>query len=202
MKRVLPIVVILVAGCIVQSFHPFYTEKSKVVLPQLNGEWDAVKLWGDAVKETNILPWQISTNQIVAYNGESGPAPIRVAFFKLGGQLFCDSTAGDNDKMSSSYWTWHLRPVHTVSKVETNRDLLTFRPLDLDWLTNLIATGTVLLPHVSRIEDDHWPLFTATPADWEAFLAAYASDTNAFPDMHIFVLKRHVDIPKKESPGR
>lgn len=190
MKRSLLILLVLLAGCIVQSFQPFYTGKSKVELPQLNGNWDAIKAFGNPLTTSNVPPWQISADQIVAYDPDSKPSKIDVSFFKLGSQLFCDSTAG-NSEGQAWYWAWHTRPIHTVTRVETNGNLLVFKPLDLNWLTNGVATGKISLPYISRPEDDRWPLFTATPAQWEQFLAMYADDTNAFPDTHSYVLKRH-----------
>jgi hypothetical protein len=200
MKRAFPVLLIFLAGCIVQSFYPFYTDKSKVALPQLNGAWDAVVAFGDKVDGANIPPWQISVDQIIAYDPDSQPSKIRVTFFKLGGQLFCDSIGGDVGEGAAKvplYFAWHMRPVHTVTKVETNGDVLTFKPLDLNWLTNRVATGKISLSHVARAEDDNWPLFTAKPAEWEKLLAKYANDPMAFPSNHMYVLKRHTTTPAK-----
>ena len=197
MKRIAPILAVLLAGCIVQSFHPFYTDKSKVALPQLNGEWDAVTAFGEKVDATNSPPWHISGDQIIAYDSDSLSSKVQVVFFKLSGQLFCDSTAGDiGDSKTPEYWAWHVRRIHTVTKVETNCDLLTFKPLDIDWLTNGIAAGRVSLSCLTQ-RGDNLPLFTATPADWERFLARYAKNPDAFPTSHIYVLKRHMTAPAK-----
>lgn len=197
MKRAFPVLLIIFAGCIVQSFYPFYTDKSKVALPQLNGEWDAVTAFGEKMDATNVPPWGISGDQIVAYDPDnSQPSQVHAVFFKVGGQLFCDSTAGDIGK-GSKYWAWHTRPVHTVTKVETNGNSLTFIPLDHDWLNNRIAMGKVSLSHLARAEDDNWPLFTAKSADWEKFLTKYANNADAFPTNHIYVLKRHLTNPAK-----
>ena len=199
MKRAFPVLFILLAGCIVQSFHPFYTDKSKVALPQLNGEWDAITLWGEDVTN-RVAPWRISDNEIVAYDKDSAPAKIHVTFFKLDSKtLFCDSIAGDigNDNKVPSYWAWHVRPIHTVTKVEMVGSVLTFRPLDLDWLTNRVATGKSSLLRLSRAEDNHWPLFTASPDDWEKLLTKNANNSDAFPTNHIYVLKRHIATPAK-----
>src|ERR1051325_9887762 len=145
MKRALPILLICLTGCIVQSFYPFYTEKSKVALPQLNGEWDPVTTWGEDMKSTNIPPWLISTDQILTFDPASHQAKIQTSFFNVGGQLFCDSIAGTIGDDTPWYFAWHSRPVHTVTKVEAIGNVLTFRPLDLDWLTNRLATGKVSL---------------------------------------------------------
>jgi len=201
MKRAMPILLVLLAGCLVQSFSPFYTAKSKVSLPQLNGDWDAIMTWGSRETDTNAHPWQISNSDMTAYDGQSA-SKLEVTFFKLGHQLFCDSKAGaaDNDRIGT-YWVWHVRPLHSVTEVETNGDVLTFKPLDLGWLTNQMALGKVSLPHISRAEDDDWPLFTATPEQWEAFLTAHANDTDAFLTNHIYILKRHLPDAVKKTAG-
>ncbi len=196
MKRAFPVLFILLAGCIVQSFYPFYTDRSKVTMPQLQGEWDAVVAFGEKQEATNIPPWQFTGDQIWAYDPNALRSRIHVTFFTVGKQLFCDSIAADTTETTPWYWAWHTRGVHTVTKVETNADLLTFRPLDLDWLTNSIATGKVSLPYLTQ-PGDVWPLFTAKPADWEKFLTKYANNTDAFPTNHIYVLKRHMTTPTK-----
>jgi hypothetical protein len=194
MKRVLPVLLVFLSGCLVQSIHPFYTDKSKVALPQLNGQWDLVTAWGKAAS-TNVPPWQISDNEIVAYDPDSQPSRVQVVFFKLDKTLFCDTTAGTiGDIKVPWYWAWHVFPVHTVTKVETNANSLVFTPLDLDWLTNRVATGKVSLPH---IEEENSHLFMAKPADWEKFLTKFANNTNAFPANHIYVLTRHMTAPTK-----
>ncbi|HUI06589.1 MAG TPA: hypothetical protein VL486_06250 [Verrucomicrobiae bacterium] len=198
MKRVWLVPLVLMAGCIVQSFHPFYTARSKTALPQLNGDWDLVTAWGESPKRASA-PWQIHDDKIKTIDDQGLVATIDVTFFKVDGRLFCDSIAGDlgDDAKVSWYWAWHARPAHTVSKVETSDGRLVFKPLDLDWLTNAMAKGQISLPVIKRAGDDNWPLFTASAADWEKFLATYGGDTNAFPATHTFVLKRHaLDLGK------
>ena len=192
MKRFHLILLALMTGCIVQSFHPFYTDQSKTTLPQLNGDWDLVQAWGDNPKTTGT-PWRIHDDKIRTIDDNGLAATIDVTFFKIGDNLFCDSIAGDlgDDAKVSWYWAWHSRPVHTISKIETSAGRLIFKPLDYDWLTNAVAKGQFTLPAIKRTGDNNWPLFTAPSADWEKFLAKYGGDTNAFPATHEFVLKRH-----------
>lgn len=196
MKRAFPILLVLLTGCIVQSFYPFYTDKSKVALPQLNGDWDCLVAFGEKQEATNVAPWQIADNKIIAYDPDSQTSTIHVVFFKVGGTLLCDSIADNTGDIKVPwYWAWHVRSVHTVTKVETNADQLVLKPLDLEWLTNLVASGKVSLPHITRSEDDNWSLFTVKPADWEKFLAKYAKSTDAFPTNHMYVLRRHLTAP-------
>jgi len=182
------VAVMTAAGCIVQSFFPFCREESKVPVPELIGDWQLLTSFGADVAGKGIV-WSFESEKIVARDEKTNAATIGVAYFKAGGQLFCDSWAGDAGDMAAWYWIWHVRPVHTVSKVELNNDVVKFRPLDLEWLTNRVARGKVKLAAVDNPKDS-WPLFTCSPAEWEKFLAKYAADTNAFPDTHLFVLKK------------
>jgi hypothetical protein len=180
-------VVVTAAGCIVQSFYPFCREESKVPVPELTGEWQLLTNFGDDVAAKGIT-WTFETDKIVTRDEKANVATIDVAYFKAGKDLFCDSMAGDAGK-ASWYWIWHVRPVHTVSKVELKDDVVKFRPLDLTWLTNAVARGESKLASVDNPKDS-WPLYVCSTADWEKFLAKYGADTNAFPDMHIYVLKK------------
>lgn len=181
---------IVVTGCIVHSVQPFCTERSKVKLPQLDGEWDLLTSFGDNVAEKHFKPWVFTNDTLTAWDEAGSRGQINVTYFKVGSRLYCDSIAGDaEDKSVNWYWIWHVRPMHTVSQVEMKDDTVKFRPLDLDWFTNIVARRIYKLPQIDQ-SDAKWPICTATPQQWEKFLTRYGGDTNAFPDAHIFVLKR------------
>ncbi len=180
-------VMVAAAGCIVQSFHPFCREQSKVPVPELAGDWQLLTNFGEDVAGKGIV-WSFESQKIIARDEKTNASNIGVAYFKAGGQLFCDSVAGDTET-AGWYWLWHVRPVHTVSKVELKDDVVKFRPLDLTWLTNKVACGEVKLAMVDNPKDS-WPLYICSPAEWEKFLAQFAADTNAFPDAHLYVLKK------------
>jgi len=179
--------VVTAAGCIVQSFYPFCREESKVPVPELTGDWQLLTNFGDDIAAKGIV-WTFEPEKIVTRDEKTNTAIIGVAYFKAGKELFCNSVAGDSEK-AGWYWIWHVRPVHTVSKVELKDDVVKFRPLDLTWLTNVVARGEVKLSSVDNPKDS-WPLYTCSTTDWEKFLAKYGADTNAFPDTHIYVLKK------------
>jgi hypothetical protein len=181
-------VVIVATGCLVQSFYPFCREESKVQVPELTGEWQLLTDWGKDVTAKNLL-WTFESEKIIMRDEETNTAKIAIAYFKAGGQLFCNSIAGDAGDKVNSTWLWHVRPVHSVSKVELKDDVVKFRPLDLEWLTNNVSRGGVKLAAVDNPKDS-WPLFICKTVEWEKFLTKCAADTNAFPDTHIYVLKK------------
>ena len=88
------VLLIILTGCIIQSFHPFYTDKSKIALPQLNGDWDLVRAWGETA-EQGSGPWRIHDDKIKTIDDKGLTAMIHVTFFKVGDRLFCDSIEGE-----------------------------------------------------------------------------------------------------------
>lgn len=179
----------LLTGCVVQSFYPFYTDKSKVDMPQLAGEWDLIKSSGDDVSNKNIRPWVLSTNEILATSENNATGQIQTVYFKVGTQVYCDSMAGDPGEVNE-YWYFHHRPVHTVSQVDIKDDVVTFRLLDYEWFKKALDSKEVSLPFLTPAEKDSVPLITASPEQWQAFLKKHGNTKDAFPDSKVFVLKK------------
>lgn len=197
MKRVLPVCLLLLAGCVVQSFGPFCTDKSVVYVREVIGEWTLQKDFGDDVSTNAIRAWVFSgdtgTNcTLKAFDKENVGATFAVRFFRLGKNTFVDvmpKEPGDETKINS-YWMWTVRSTHTVCKVELNNDTLTLKALDYDWLKKNREKRKRSLPYMETTEQDDSILFTASPRQWEASLSKHASNEEVFPEEHAFVLKR------------
>jgi len=169
----------LLAGCVVQSFHPFFTPEARVSLSGVAGRWERLE------RRTNEPVWVFGApNKDGEFVVESydGPltAKLRGQFFKAGDRLFCDFLPGDLPADTLNVWyIFHLRPAHTVSLVATNNGELSLTPLNYDWLHRSIQSNEVAIAH---LKDDDGYLFTATTAaDWMRFLQQHAANTNAFP---------------------
>jgi hypothetical protein len=165
---------LLLAGCVVQSLHPFCTEKSVLATAPVLGEWQS--------SDPKVKPW--------TFDDHGTPGQIALVWFKLGTNIFCDSVAGDppDDARINGYWLVHARAVHTVCKVEVKGDTATFFPLNYEWFSKAAERKEVEIPALKQ--KDTLPLYTATPLEWEQFLTKHASNTNAFSDKVAIVLKR------------
>ena len=153
----------LLTGCVVQSFYPFYTDNSKVAMPQLAGEWDLIKSSGEEVSNKNIKPWVFTGDEILAMNENHATGQIQTVYFKVGTQVYCDSIAGEPKGEINEYWYFHHRPLHTVSKVDIKDDVLTFRLLDYEWFKKALDSKQINLPFLTPAEKDSIPLLTASP---------------------------------------
>ncbi len=198
---VLLLAVVLTAGCIVQSIQPFLTEDSKVAVPELTGEWTLATSFGEDVAGKNIKPWTFAEDKVVTYDDNGLMAPVLVQYFRVGEVLLCQSAPGDTaDAEVNWFWAWHVVPIVTLCKVELKADTVRFLPLNLEWLKAQIAAGKLTLPHISRDEKGEMPLFTATTAQWTAFLKKYASQPEAFDEKHVYVLKKK-PTPSPSAPS-
>lgn len=189
------VVPVLVAGC-AQSYQPFYTEKSKSPVPELVGEWTALKALDDDLTNTTVKPWvcretAAATYDVLTHGSNNVPALVRVVTFKVAGQLYCDVTAGDVDKIGpvNPYWVTSVTAVHTVWKLQLTNDLVTLTALDAEWLKRTVDSKDAVLPFIPGEKDD-LRLYTATPQQWEQFLARFGAGTNAFGGDPWYILKR------------
>jgi len=197
-RSLLAIFAVAVFGGCAQSYHPFYTEKSKVKVPELVGEW----LKTD---NTNDPPWVCTESNPAEYLvqtfDDGKTSTIKMVTFKIGMNLFCDVTApdnlGDQYKMNC-YLAGALVPVHYVSKLDAHANTVAVTPLDREWIRSKVLTNTPALAVVLGGKDDDL-LFTASSEQWEAFLAKYGNDPVAFPTNATGVFKRR---PAPTSPKK
>ncbi len=189
MKQFALVGLVLLGGCVVQSFHPFYRDAAKVELPQVPGEWNLIAAGND----TNVTckPWVFTADYgLLTYDEKDVPSKLQATFFKVDNQLFCDFQASDADQAKiNAYWIFHVRPVHTVCKAQLDSRQLTLIPLNFDWFKKALVSKQVDLPHLKGKNDDDF-LVTATPDQWALFLEKYGADTNAFPRDSAYILKK------------
>jgi hypothetical protein len=194
MQRFLPILLLALAGCVVQSLHPFYTPTSVTKPTELAGDWYPIESTADTNRP--VRAWPLTASDAKQFEWvtyvENSPGKLKVTFFHVGTNLFADFLAGDFDgaeKCLNGYWLIHVYPVHSVARVETNNHQLTIIPLNEDWLRKAIHSNTVSLAHLQP-EGAEDLLYTATPGNWMKFLGRYGTDTNAFPIQDAYKFRR------------
>lgn len=191
MKRLWAIAFLILSGCIVQSFHPFYTDQSKVKPADIPGDWALVSVGGNT--NTTYKPHTFSNaprDQFIflTYDKESRPGKLIATFFKVADQMFCDLTAGEPENLNDN-WTIHVRPIHTVCKADLTSTQLILTPLSAKWIETKLEANNLDLPHLKSKEGIE-VLFTPTPEQWGKFLAQHAANTNAFPQDLAYIFRK------------
>jgi len=194
----------LLTGC-AQSYHQFYTEESRVKVPAIVGEWDVLKALGDDMTGKTIKPWVVAEvadgYEVAAYETNGIAATLEVVCFKTANQIYCDVTAGAYGQAEPNrHWMYSIIPVHTVWKIGLTNDTLVLTGFNYDWLKQAIETNAVALPFLSGDRSDE-RLYTATPEQWQKFLAAHGTNTAVFDAEPAYVFKKHAPAkPMTVSP--
>lgn len=176
----------VLAGCVVTSVYPYYTERDVVFDPGLAGVW-AERGSTNAAGEN----WKFERAEGQAYKltvrdaDKDKPSEFAAHLFKLKGHRFIDAMplAGPDDFI----------PPHYLLKVTRLGPELEMSLMDFNWLKQLLREKPATLRHIWIGEkagepDSGKPVLTANTAELQAFILKHADNTNAF--QHPLVLKR------------
>ena len=163
-------------GCFVQSLYPCYTEENRIDVPGVAGDWR------EADDEEGAKPaWQFLADGEVITQQDGVASMLESVYFRVGDHVFVDWTAGDPGESDcvNMYWLTHVRPTHSVLKVDLDGDTLVLTPLDIAWTAKTLAESPPPLASLPT-DDEQRPLIVASPQDWQTFLKTHAENPEAF----------------------
>ncbi len=172
--------VLALAGCVVRSLHPIYTEKDIVFEPSLIGEWA-----GDRSKEVFVFSKHgkdgyklVYTDAPLTTRDKSKQGAFSVQLLKIKGILFLDLYPVKPDLKENLLYKLHLVPVHTFVHVRQIEPTLQMRIPDLDWLNKLLKEDPGAIRHESPPGDA--VVLTASTQELQAFWLKHLTTERAF----------------------
>ena len=170
MKRLVPLLAILLGGCFfnADSPNPFYTEATRVRLPELVGEWDSFSYQRSLAERRTESTCVFSGGEPLRLRcyTDNGYDDSTVVPFRVGDVIFCDVSGG-------------RRGYHNVYRVQLQGRELRLEGLNGEWLTNAIAAGTLPLPPPQRDAASNL-VFDVSSEQWIGFLAQHGTNSDAF----------------------
>lgn len=173
---------LVLAGCVVTSVHPFYTSKDLTTDPGLVGRWAEAK-----TENPDMKHWQFEAGAGPAYKlfvQEDAERTEYVAhLFQLKGKRFIDAIpAREPGDFIPPHYLLH------VTRLDASG--LELSVLDYKWLTELVQEKPKTIRHVWVAEKDGKSrlVLTADTAELQAFVLKHVTNTNAF--VPAFVLQR------------
>jgi hypothetical protein len=178
----------LLAGCVVTSLKPFYTEQDLVFEPGLLGQWMQTN------SEQGLL-----TNNVIDFkrDGEKGYLMVSISnhedgqnetnqavfhLFKLGDQLFLDSLPMNTHGPE-------FAPLHRLYKVASISPALQMQEMKYDWLTKLLEENPTAVRHEviterdSENKDSTRVVLTASTKELQAFVLQHLSTEDAWGEV-------------------
>jgi len=163
------------AGCVIPSLNPLFTERQSITYPAIVGSWtqdDGKQTWTFAASTNN-------TYKVTQTDEDHHVAIFDVRIGKLGTNIFFDSFIDDpkfEDRINNLA-ILHLAGVHLITKVSNDGDALHLTWLDVEWMNGELKKNPKLIPHVMQSER---AILTASTEELQKFVTQYAADTNAF----------------------
>ena len=188
---------ILLSGCFIQSFCPFYTENMAIEMPGIAGKWLLVKKGNEDVSQKYPEPWVFGEDEITTFE-RSVRSVLNARYFKAKDLTFVDlsPSARNNDKDLNECLKFHLIPVHSVCKVALTDNALELTPLDRKWVHQMFQEDKIPLSHVVVEGQGEHIVLASPPEELATFLRNHGSDTNAFSAKASYTFRR---MKEKES---
>lgn len=205
MKKAIVSVTILamlfISSCLVSSLHPFYKNKDKYFDTSMVGHWmdEDSCIWTIEPDITKELIWgenkTDSTYNIVYYEDEHAKAELIGTLFQLNGVSYVDFVPDpDADHSSSDVTSWHHIPVHTLARVQCNKDSILLYWYGEEWLNELFKQNRIRIKHetVESLDYDRHVL-TASTDELQKFIRKYANDPKTSEEIEQIFARGHTD---------
>jgi hypothetical protein len=170
---------LLLAGCVVTSVFPWYTDKDVVYDAAVVGTW----LGADANAKTNEF-WKIEKQGEQAYkltivDSDDKRSEFDAHLFKLDNRRYLDFLPRDREGGGI--------PPHYLMRVDSVSPTLDLVLLDYGWLEKLVTSDPNAIRHTivpkPMGESGNGDLvLTANTPELQAFLRKHAANTNAFAE--------------------
>lgn len=189
-------IIILLSGCTVISFYPFYTKDVLVRNHDIQGKWKTYDnekepvIWeinfpDSIVIENEETNWEEKkvpnkfTYLLNCYKQDSSEDMVKfkIHLFKLKNQLFLDFVP-ENWEIENEMLAFHLMATHTVARVNLS-DSLDISWMEPDWFDELIEQKKI---HFQYEKNENYTLLTAKSEDLIEFVSAYATEDDAWED--------------------
>jgi hypothetical protein len=183
----------ILAGCIVTSVSPYYTQKDLVKEPALLGRWTNV----NKPEETWTLDQPTNFAMRLTIAESSKTMVVETHAFRLRGQLFLDIFSLEQD--------YHVIPPHYVLKLDQLTPVIKASELDDAWLKPLLKNNPATIRH-EFIQDGDDPanarvVLTASTLELQSFIVRNLKTPGAWKD-GIELRKDSTTVITAEAKGR
>ncbi len=189
------------SSCLVSSLHPFFKAKDKFFDTTMVGYW----IDGDSCIWT-ILPNMVaagfmepekhdSSYVITYYEDEEKYAALTGTLFRLNDVDYVDFIPDPNeDHCTSDMTTYHHVPVHTLARVQYNKDSILLYWYADEWLNELLEQNRIRIQNetIPGYDSDRHVL-TAPTDELQKFIRKYANDPKTSEEIERIFTRGYTD---------
>ncbi|MDF1575975.1 MAG: hypothetical protein P1P86_12380 [Bacteroidales bacterium] len=172
------------SACLVSSLHPFFKEEDKYFNESMLGNW----IDGDSCIWTihpNMVPKEFpgpdepdGSYQITYYEEEDQVSVLTATLFQLNRVDYVDFVPDLNEEhFTSDMTSYHHIPVHTLARVQYNKDSILLYWYGDEWLNELFEQNRIRIKHETVENHDYdRQVLTASTDELQKFMKKYAND--------------------------
>lgn len=174
-KFLLPIFVLLSAGCMVTSLNPIFTDKDLVYWTNLVGTWQ-----GDKEGDTITIAGSPETKEYaIKMSSEGQSLDLTGHLCEINSKTYIDIVLSNLPDEKQFPGVPLVTPIHVFYMIEVQGDSLRLRSMSTDWIKNRRDKGHLWI--ANRADGDS-TLLTADTARVQRFLRRWGNAKDAWGD--------------------
>ena len=180
------------------SFHPLFSEREALLLPEVEGSWEI----NDFSPDTIFFRRTGDNFYTVLLNSKGSSSRYEGVFTRVGDQVLLDLLPIVAEGTGGPDYRRHLLQVHSCIRVRLDKDTLHLGLLNYRWFyDNVIAKNTT----VGYLLSDSRLILTLPTAELRTFLAEHADEPGLLEDDLIFrrtITQQQSDNETDQSPAK
>lgn len=175
---------LLLNGCLLTSFNPFFKPADVVTNNLLLGDWigkNALLTFSQLENSAYLVNYKDCEDPYNAPDDYSTctVADLTVNLIKLGDNYFFDVYPRNYLNSDNLFLNLHVRPAHSLAKVKIEKNRLEIRMVSYSWVQEHLENSKEKLSH---IKVDDLITLTATIEELQAFVLKHQNDPGFFDD--------------------
>lgn len=165
---------VMLSGCVTQSIHPLYDDRTLTFDERLVGAWtDGDARW--AFTASGPRDYTL----IHSDEDQGGTAQVDAHLANLGGHVFLDLYVEEVPEELNDLFEVLTLPLHTIFRVDELDDTLKLSTLRIHWIEQYLEEHPDAVPHTFV---DGRAVLTGDTPSVKAFFAVHAADPDAWED--------------------
>jgi hypothetical protein len=198
---ILTLALTAMSGCLVSSLHPFFKKEDKIFDTTMVGYW----MDGDSciwtilpnLKSTEFMgPEKHDSSYVITYYEEDDQYSVLTGtLFQLNSVKYVDFMPDPKeDHCTGDMTTYHHVPVHTLARVQYNKDSILLYWYGDDWLNELFEQNRIRIKHETVNSSDYdRHVLTADTDELQKFIKKYANDPKTVEEIEAIFTKGSTD---------
>lgn len=188
------------SGCLVSSLHPFFKQEDKFFEESMVGNWidgdsDIWTIEPNMVSAGFMQGENHDSSYVITFYEDNTKSILQGTLFQLNEVAYVDFLPDPSEEHhKADMTTWHHVPVHTLARVQYNKDSIMLYWYGDEWLNELLEQNRIRIKHETVESADYdRQLLTADTDELQKFLKKYANNPKTADEIEAIFARGYTD---------